>query len=401
MAEAALSGGGAVTVRELRVFGLFAAIFVYACFGAPTPEAAGFAEIIVAVLLAAAAGAGGARQAFTFEAAAGTWQGAGRMLLAYGLAVPLFTGLALGNSLTAILRDMIPFLFLLLPLFLSPLVEGRERDVRALTGVIVVLGLVFSARVLLPYALEQPVVLDPLRFANAPTVLFAALLLTGLCVVFLYRGDLFKSAVCFALMLVPLAAMALITQRASIGVFCLSALALLAAGIARRPKRVLLPLLLAALMAAVYWPVLAGVAQGLIAKQEAVGLNMRWQEAVAVIDALDGSALAVLLGKGWGASVASPAVGGASVNFTHSLITTYWLKAGLLGVCFVLFYLFHFGLMILRIAFAQPVIAFALAGPFVIDIVLYASFKSLDFGLLLLLIPLWHSIEMKKLDRAF
>lgn len=383
-----MAGASPVTLKDLRVWGFFAAIFIYAVFGTPTPERAGEAEILIGLLLAAAVGLPGGWQAFSFREGA-PWQAAGRLLLVYGLTVPLITGLAAGNSIAGISRDMIPFLFLLLPLFLFPLFEGRARDLKVLTGIVVVLGLVFAGRVGLPYFSGQEVA-DPFRLANAPTVLFAALLLTGLCGLSLYHGKLVRSVVFFGLAFVPLAAMALITQRASIGVFCLTVLVLLLTGLVRRPKRAALPLFLLVFAAAAYWPLIAEVVEGLMQKHTAVGLNMRWQEAEAVMDALGGSMFAVLFGKGWGASFVSPAVGGTVVNFTHSLITTYWLKTGLAGLVLALLYLYRFGRMLLRLLPAHQVIALALAGPFFIDILLYASFKSLDFGLLLLLIPLWH-----------
>jgi len=392
MAETALAEFKAPTLKDLRVWGLLAAIVIYAVSGTPTPDRAGAAEILIAALLVFAAGVAGV-QALALRGGA-PWQAAGRLLLAYGLCVPLFTGLIMGNSLTGIMRDMAPFLFLLLPLFFWPLLAGK--DLRALTGAIALLGLCFAARVVLPYALGERVVSDPFLLANAPTVLFAALLLTGLCGWRLYRGDLLGAALLQGLAFVPLAAMALITQRASIGVFCLSVAFLLCMGIMQRPKRMLVPVCLLGLTAAAYWPLIAEVAQGLLHKHAAVGLNMRAQEAAAVMDALDGSLWAVLLGKGWGASVVSPAVGGATVNFTHSLITTYWLKTGLAGVVLVLIYLYQMGKMILQLVIARPVIGLALAGPFAIDILLYASFKSLDFGLLLLLVPLWHAVTFAK-----
>ncbi len=43
----------------------------------------------------------------------------------------------------------------------------------------------------------------------------------------------------------------------------------------------------------------------------------------------------------------------------------------------------------------RPLLAAAIAGPLLIDVSLYASFKSLDFGLVLLLIPLWASLPEK------
>jgi hypothetical protein len=116
---------------------------------------------------------------------------------------------------------------------------------------------------------------------------------------------------------------------------------------------------------------------------------MRWQEASVVMRSLAESPVFVLFGKGWGATVASPAVGGMTVNFTHSLFTTYWLKTGITGVLMVLYYLSSLGLLLPGIFFRNPMMALALAGPFLIDITLYASFKSLDFGILLLLMAVW------------
>ena len=55
----------------------------------------------------------------------------------------------------------------------------------------------------------------------------------------------------------------------------------------------------------------------------------------------------------------------------------------------VALYLLTLGAGIWRILWVYPVGALAVAGPFLIDITLYASFKSLDFGLLLALIALW------------
>ncbi len=87
--------------------------------------------------------------------------------------------------------------------------------------------------------------------------------------------------------------------------------------------------------------------------------------------------------------VQSPAVGGLTVNFTHSFLTTYWLKTGLCGLALALLYLARLGRMLASIAPRRPLLAGAMAGPLLIDVTLYASFKSLDFGLVLLLIALW------------
>src|SRR5262249_28155118 len=129
--------------------------------------------------------------------------------------------------------------------------------------------------------------------------------------------------------------------------------------------------------------------QGAAQKTSQVGLNMRWQEAQAVFALLDNSAWSMLFGRGWGATLVSPAVGDVPINYTHSLITTYMLKAGLSGLGLALSWLYRLGQGLVRLFPARPILAVALAGPLLIDIFLYASFKSLDFGLILFLIPLW------------
>lgn len=352
----------------------------------------GAAEIATGLLLIAAAGGWQAVRAFRF-AARPAWERAGQALLFYGLTVPVIAGLFNGAGASLMLRDLIPFLFFLLPLFLPPF-----ADRRAATAAVAAAGFLFAARVMLPLlaqrsGLHLPPPSDPFYLANAPTVLFCALLLAGLAGRALYEGasagNLLRAGALFAAALVPLAAMILITQRASIGIMILSGLFLLAAALVRNPVRTLLPLLAAAILLWAGWDLAAAVGQDVARKTAAVGLNMRWNEARAVLDELDGSFPGALFGRGWGAAFASPATGGAVVNFTHSLITSYLLKTGLCGLALALIYLACLGLRLARLLPVRPVLAVAIAGPVLIDIFLYASFKSLDFGLVLLLIPLW------------
>lgn len=387
-------------LKDWKFWCLPAAIMVYALWGTPTPDALGWPEIVIGLLLVLAAGLPQAAKALG-PGDGEPWQRAGKALLVYGMSVPLLAGLAAGNDFTAIIRDLIPFLFLLLPLFLYPRWQNRAGHIRLLTGAAALLGVLFALRVLLPAAVNpaglQPLALsDPFLLANAPTVLFAGLLLSGGGFYALYRQRLMTGAALCLLSAIPLFTMALIAQRASIGFFSLSVLFLLALGLWRRPLRVMLPLALCLLTLFTVWPLVAGIGQELARKTAAVGLNMRWHEAQAVMESLGGSSISVLFGKGWGASIISPAVGGAEVNFTHSLLTTYWLKTGLVGLGFALAYLYRLGLMLLEILYYSPVIALALAGPFMIDILLYASFKSLDFGLVLLLIPLWSGLACRR-----
>lgn len=382
------------SATDLRFYALLAAIAVYAGWGSPTPDSPGVPEFLTGLLLLAAAGVGPLAAALVLPPRT-PWRMAAWGLLVYGLTVPVAAGLLAGNPVEGMLRDVIPFLFLLLPLFLTPLAERKPVFRSHLTLAAAGLGIVFALRVLAPMPGFAAPAGDPLYLANAPTVLFAGLYAAGAAGFALYRaGGINRrgwasAAVCAAAALPPLAVMAVIGQRASMGAVAAGAAVLLLAAAAKRPLRAAVPALALLLLAVWFWPALSGLAHGLARKTEMVGFNMRAQEARAVLDALGASPSAVLFGRGWGASVASPAVGGMTVNFTHSLITTYWLKTGLAGLCLALGYLAALGAALPRLIFRNPVLGLALAAPFLIDILLYASFKSLDFGLILLLIALW------------
>jgi hypothetical protein len=80
-------------------------------------------------------------------------------------------------------------------------------------------------------------------------------------------------------------------------------------------------------------------------------------------------------------------------------MTTYILKTGLCGAALALAYVLRLAARLAMLAARDPVMAAALAGPLLIDLTLYATFKSLDFGLLLLLIALWTE-PMERLRRT-
>lgn len=387
-----------ISVKDLRFLCFLFSITIYALWGTPTPDVPGLPELMIGTLLIGAAGMGSAGKAIRFDKSDMPWERACRALLLYGASVPVLIALASGNDSQAIVRDLVFFVFFLLPLFMHPLFRLEvhaetftydARKARLLLWAVLALGTAFSVRVLLPFIMDFRIVSDPAYLANAPTVLFAALFLSGLCGLLLYRGDYAGSLFLLLLSLIPLATMALIVQRASIGAALLAAVVLLGIGLVHRPLRLFMPLAFIGLAALIYSPFLDTVFQNAIHKTAQVGLNMRWQEAREVFAVVGDSLFSALFGKGWGSSVFSPAAGGVTVNFTHSLVTTFWLKTGLAGVLLALFYLSRIGAPLARLFFRNPVLALALAAPFLIDILFYASFKSLDFGLLLLLIVLF------------
>jgi hypothetical protein len=65
-----------------------------------------------------------------------------------------------------------------------------------------------------------------------------------------------------------------------------------------------------------------------------------------------------------------------------------FLKSGLIGLGLTLFYLFFILQKAIRLTFIDSVWGNALIWPFIIPVILYASYKSLDFGLIMTLILL-------------
>ncbi|MCK5374452.1 MAG: hypothetical protein KAJ40_04140, partial [Alphaproteobacteria bacterium] len=75
------------------------------------------------------------------------------------------------------------------------------------------------------------------------------------------------------------------------------------------------------------------------------------------------------------------------VNFTHNFFSSMMLKSGLIGMMLCCAYLSGLIGRLMRVISKNPVLGLAIAAPVFIDLTFYASFKSLDFGLMLLMIP--------------
>ena len=375
---------------NLRFISFCGAILCYAFFGYPTPDSPGLAELLVGTMLILSLGL--PQSAFSIliaNEAEPLWMKTGRLLLLYGLTVPLFLAVIYGNAVDAIFRDLFPFLFLLLPFFMYDLfLRISEKQKTSLLYVIIIAGLVFSLRGLLimQEGIEQIVNIDALYLVNAPTVLFAALFITGSAIYSISFYKPFKFLLLLITALLPMAAMGSVLQRASFGALFLSAVFL--SGLVLRHN--LLKFLLLCAFGVLTFLLIKDSAlpliDNLLEKNRAVGSNMRIFELMAVWERVADSSITALFGQGWGGTVQSPAVGDLTVNFTHSLISSSLLKTGLFGTLLLLAFLWTLFLKFPALYRTSPVLALALFWPFMIDIFLYASYKSLDFGLILMLI---------------
>ncbi len=388
-----------IDINQMRFMAFLSAIIIYAFWGLPTPDNPGAVEGIIGGLLIIAVGASGFLSALKIDSKNPVWQSVGRWLLIYGLSVPVIIALVQGQDSSLIIRDIIPFLFMLLPIFLWPYFLGNhkeERRFKALLIAILILGIVFALRASAEhvYTLKTFLFLSPSSgeltyLSNAPTILFTMLFLTGLGAKRLIATPSFKNSVlfvfCIIALLITFTPLVLSVQRASLGYGALYGLILAAVSFFYYPRGSALFFLLIALALIPFYGALEGLIDLALQKTRSVGLNMRFEEMAAIWHEASGSWVTVLFGEGWGASFESPAVGGVRVNFTHSLITSAFLKTGLIGMALVVFYIFSILRLLLNHVRRDIILPLALVGPILIDTFLYASFKSLDFGLLLLL----------------
>lgn len=378
---------------DYRAICLFCACWLYAFAGSPTPSSFGVAECAIGILLALSVGIGRAGDVFAKPEKARFWKSAGQVYLFYGLIITSLVGVLNGSSAIAILRDILPFMFLFLPVFLLPTIRVKPYYFCSTLVVILMIGLVFSLRSIL---MRDPALCtvwcneELLYLENMPTVLFCALFLIGCGIRFLMAGVNLRSVALFSalllLALLPIAAMVLTLQRASLGAVAAYGLLIFGIYLVKQPARAG-----TAFVVIVFALTVLGISFGeifwsLSNKTALVGLNMRPQEFAAVWEVVSADWLTFLFGIGWGGQFYSPAVGGLSVNFTHNFFTSVLLKSGFCGLLLASLYILALLERLFRVILKDPVLGWALAAPIFIDLTLYASFKSLDFGLVLLLI---------------
>jgi hypothetical protein len=380
----------------IRTGGLLVALSVYGLVGLPAPGRLSWREIVVGGGLVLATGVIRPLAVVTglmlIDPRARHHDMVGTAAFNYLLWVPLFRAAILGADADDIVRDVIPLMFLFLPVFLMPVGDAGRRVLvlgMAMVGIAFALrwwwpGLAFRqvGRLVLPegdgYLLNSPAVLFaavwlPLvalqRLERRPGLLSLALtpLLCGAAIV---AGTALAGAVHRA---------ALVMAALAVGGFAASQV---------RQKPLLATMLLASLSVSA---VLAdgqilGTIEQVASKTETYGWNERSAEAAAVLDQVGASWSDMLFGRGRGALVRSPAVGDMWVSYTHSFATYMLVKTGLLGCLATLAYIVSLVPALVRLMRFDLPLAVALLPPLGLGLLAHTSFKYMCFGLLLTLL---------------
>lgn len=391
-------------LSDYRILFFAVALVIYAFIGAPTADSPGFAEVVMGVLLFLGLGVSAFVQPFqlTQKRPSPLWFLAAQMLLVMGLCLPLARGVFFEYRHTDIARDLIGFLFLILPIFIVPFLQKRNAHA-LLTGLCLLIGVVFSLRTLFPEVIFNIRGNELLYLANSPLVLFAGIYLLGWSGQKLFETFTMRHVLIAALavlgVIICLLAMMQDIRRATFAAVVISLLVFLMVGVMKAPLKMVFPVCVVGAVVFVFHQDIFVIMTQVSQKTAQVGLNMRVQEWEAVWQTISSDTASMILGKGWGASFASPAVGGFPVTFTHSLLSSMMLKGGLIGLLLCLFYLFFIFEKLRRLVFSSPVAAISLFWPFMISVLFYASYKSLDFGLLLTLILIWHTRDQLVRDK--
>ncbi len=397
---------------ERRVAAVLAALMLYGLFSAPAPPEIGAAEMAIGLLLVAATGLAqpwamiSGAQLLRTEAR--SFESVGSVVFIGLFWLPLLRGAGLDWSGRDILRDLVPLLYLFLPVLLvAPLRGIRARAVELLAGGLACAGVAFVLRWWSEVgwafgAIGHRAMSEGSSYLlNSPAVLFAALWLPVTAIGLLWpvtalrpgpRPPWLRLALALPLLLAAVlvcAALAGTVHRMALIMITLSGLGFLL-WCARRTPWPLLTVLggLAAFLVLLPGAPLTGALGMVVAKSEQVGVNERANEVAAVLDQTGRSALSLLAGDGWGALVANPAVGGWRVSYTHSFPSYLLLKTGIFGLLLMLCWLATLVPAFVRLALGNPPLALAALPPLAGGLLFHTSFKYLCFGLLLTLIML-------------
>lgn len=356
-------------------FGLVIASYLMLMFGSPMPIKIGTIEIVMGVGLTLGVSLLGysfiARKDGNFKLPA--------LCMAYFLLAPLLTGVARGNGTSDMARDIAPLMFMtILPWFLSQNRSTLQR--RTLLLAILAVGLVSALQFHLSilqlfgsmdsytsrYAQvsaapgnwvgELGFMLRQLNLGSTdyiasmlkcqdPAILFAAIymLCTGIGLVLIKPRRLFFGLLALGGGTLCAYEFSALGMRAFDGLTLL-ALIIYSLHLVMVRKLSLGNLIVAGIVGLIltYSQMIKFVGQ-MWAKTQVAGLSNRHEELYAVFNSISQSVNTLLFGTGWGGVLANPIYGGMPTRYTHSLISYWLLKTGLVGFAmFVLFVIFLF-----------------------------------------------------------
>ncbi|MDO8343868.1 MAG: O-antigen ligase family protein [Cellvibrio sp.] len=398
-------------------FWLIIASYLMLMFGSPMPIKIGVTEIAMGVGLTIGVLLLGysfiARKDGNFKLPA--------LCLAYFLLAPLLTAVARVNSASDMARDIVPLMFMtVLPFIIS---QNRSApQLRALLVAILAVGLVSALQFHLSllqifgsmdtylsrYAplsaapdngvSKFVVMLRQLNLGSTdytasilkcqdPAILFTAiyLLCLGLGLVLIKPRRLFLGLLALGGGAFCAYEFSALGMRAFVGLTLL-ALIIYALHLVRVRKLPVGNLIVAGILGLILtYNQLINFAEQMWAKQQVAGLSHRHEELYAAFNTISESVTTLLFGIGWGGVLANPIYGGETTRFTHSLISFWLLKTGLLGfavlVLFVILLCRRINLTGIWTSSHRLAVILAASAAIAIGLIFEPTYKMLSFGM--------------------
>ncbi|WP_256252698.1 hypothetical protein [Paenibacillus sp. UNC496MF] len=319
--------------------------------------------------------------------------------------IGLFNGIVVqGWQASDLIRDVIPFIYLFMPLLLVPvMVRTRLNWKVILPWALSLVGIIFAVRFFIvigiaPWEIGTRSYFDNfLYLPYDPSVVFAAVFLPIMAIQH-FKVTRLNSWLAGLLMLVGgmlcLASLMAIAQRAPIG---LAVGCYFVYGLCHSLKKFIALALILVFVFFAAQSQISGSFQLLADKQEEVGANGKLDELRTVFHETSDSVESLFFGTGWGGLFNDPIYGDEPVSYTHSVITFFLLKAGLTGLFLFFSYFFWVVRRALRnVSFKVLPGLLAAIVPIAVGFAFQPSYKTLTYGIVLAYLCMLHKRQERE-----
>lgn len=324
-----------------------------------------------------------------------------RLVVLLMLTFPVLVGLIRQNDFADVIRDVLPFLFFLLPIFLYRNLHNKPDTWIfvmcfgfSFIGIAMTLRHFAQAGASFSDIGEQSIFGTGISLAFDPAVQFAFPFLLGMAIKSAIERHMLMASVLFVLALIPLFAILGVVARAPLLLSFFSVGLMVLFGFRSRVVNLIV------LGLFVLFIVLALAGDNMISKSielmllkhENYGISSRDLELSAVLQNAE-SFDKLMFGEGWGGLISNPIGDGAMWRFVHNMFAYYFFKQGVFGLLGVFFYIYWLTKVYLS-AFVKLknqggvrlIALLALIPPILGSLFLEVTYKTLIFGLLLSLV---------------
>lgn len=161
-----------------------------------------------------------------------------------------------------------------------------------------------------------------------------------------------------------------------------------------------LPIIFVAMV--VFWPQIGAALHLLWFKQQTIGFNGKGAEWISVADAVLNSTETALFGIGWGGVLSNPIYMNEVTRFTHSVVSYYLLKSGVLGLIALISIVYTLFLVKRNaggdaiFTASRKVVLISCLPPLLIGLLFEPTYKMLSYGVILALFVLATPLFEKK-----